>query len=664
MSVIDCFDRGYLLLVDWWRFDLMTENSNTKEERTVKPVSGTAPVKSFMTAGPTLHYSHTNVLWLWFLAILVYVATCGFWYAIVAGGPVSISFSEFTKATLFDLGHYAVAPISIYEYPWQIVVLGTLMGILAVSPVLVSQLLSFRYSIAMVLALIFIAKLYLFGVFVLISCIAVASRPLRFRSRFISLALCMAPQLVYWARWGGDSTMDPVRWGFSFAPWIYAWLTGLAMAAVILGIGHFTRYKPGLNWLISLIFLGTAFGLFQHQIGFAELDYYRYIAGSDPESAIEFQDQSISETLDNVLADPSERSRLEGQFFESDNPAGLRLKLKENIKDILTYNNRWPGWFRKKMPARLQYQIRQPALILEYEKFISRWPGNRKRLPAVMYFRSVLSEIRPDVRDIVDEEMLRFYSDYPFADNNSDWRDLFEQFPDSPESIEARWRIAVDEARNGDFGRAEEFCQMAEIELRKAMDGLSAPQVQDSSSIFAAFQQPAPAVMTLFKLSDLHIRIRKLQSLISKENQGDDEDSRQRLSEFLMLNPHEGRIYAAGLDRLLEETSGEDDGLRDNLLLEKAMLVDDLQRRSKLLEQLVNRFTQRDAGIRAQYELGMTKIKLWKESDSSEEERKQLLADSRRLLSFFIEQDFIEKHPDCPYSEQAQEMLQTLPQLQ
>ena len=631
----------------------MTEGS------TVKTTSSTAPMKSFMTAGPTLHYSHTNVLWLWFLAVLIYVATCTFWHEIVIGGPVSIGLLEFADTSLFHLGHYAVTPISIYEYPSQIVILGILMGILAVSPVLVSQLLSFRYSVFLVLALMFIAKLYLFGVFVLISCIAVACRPLRFRSRFISLALCMAPQLIYWAIWGGDSTVDPVRWGFSFAPWIYAWLSGLAMAGLILGIGHFTRYKPGLNWLIGLAFLGIAFGVFQRYIGFAELDYQRYIAGTDPEDAIEFQDQSISETLDEVLSDRPLRSRLEGQFFESDNAAGLRLKLKGNIQDMLTYNNRWPGWFRKKMPARLQYQLRQPALILEYENFIARWPGNQERLPTVMYFRSVLSEIRPDVRDIVDEEMLRFYSDYPFADNNSDWRDLFERFPESPESIEARWRIAMDEAGKGHFDVAEEMCQTAQVMIVDAMDELSASGTDESSSIFAAFQQPAPTVMTPFKLRDLQLRFRKLQSVISKENRGGEEGSQKRLAEFLTLNPHDRRSYTVSLDGLLEDVPEEDDGFRDNLLLEKAMLVDDLQRRSQLLEELASQYPQRDAGIRAQYEWGMTKIKFWKDLDGSEEVKNQLLNDSRLILS-----EFIEKHPDCPFSEQTREMLQTLPQSQ
>ena len=131
-----------------------------------------------------------------------------------------------------------------------------------------------------------------------------------------------------------------------------------------------------------------------------------------------------------------------------------------------------------------------------------------------------------------------------------------------------------------------------------------------------------------------------------------------RLAEFLMLNPHDERSYAVGLNGLLEKISA-DDGLRDNLLLAKAMLVDDIRRRSQLLEELARQYPQRDAGIQALYEWGMAKIKLWKSPDSSEEEKKQLLINSRKILL-----EFIEKHPDSPFSKQTGEMLQTLPQPQ
>jgi hypothetical protein len=315
------------------------------------------------------------------------------------------------------------------------------------------------------------------------------------------------------------------------------------------------------------------------------------------------------------------------------------------------------------MPARLQYQIKQSDLIVVYENYITRWPGNRKRLPTVMYFRSILNEIRPDVSDIVDGEVLRFYSDYPFADNNSDWRDLFDEFPESHESIEACWRIAMSEAGSRNFEDAQEICQTSLIRIDNAMKEFTDSVENESGSIFAAFRKPVLTVMTPFKLHDLESRFRKLQSLISIENRGKDEESFKRLAEFVMLNPHDERSYAAGLNGLFERMS-RDDELRDNILLAKAMLIDDNHRREQLLEKVAKQYSKRDAGIQARFELGMTKIKLWKDPNSSKEKKNQLLIDSHKILSDFIAPDFIEKHPNCFLSKQAGEMLQTLPQPQ
>ncbi len=41
--------------------------------------------KSFMTVGPTLHYSHKNVLICWLLAVMVFGLCCFFWSRIVTG---------------------------------------------------------------------------------------------------------------------------------------------------------------------------------------------------------------------------------------------------------------------------------------------------------------------------------------------------------------------------------------------------------------------------------------------------------------------------------------------------------------------------------------------------------------------------------------------------
>lgn len=611
-----------------------------------------------MTAGPTLHYSHANVLWFWFCSVTVFIIACWFWHRILHDKPIFFDVTEFTQTTLAQLaqlGSFVLNPISIYEYPYHIVVLGILMGIIAVVPVLISQLLSFRYSIPLILAIMFIAKLQLFGLFVLVSCIAVACRPLRFRSRFISIALCMAPQLLYWALWGGNSQIDPVRWGFSFAPWIYAWITGLFMAGVILGIGHFTRYKPGLVFALSLTLLLTAFGVFQKHVGFSELDYQLYVAGSSPEDAVEFNEQSIGPILDQIVEDDALRSFLVGRFYPTE-PILLRQKLKEEIQGLIIFD-RWPQWFQKKMPDQLKYPAKRRELIGRYELFMERWPAS-KRKAAALYFKALLSEYHPDVRALGAEEKLCFYWDYPFADNIFVWQELYANYPQSLESLEARWRMAMYEAGKGNFEKAQSLCEVSLTMLRENFDKQSSSQsVGESDSIFASFREPARTVMTPLKLRGLQTRFRMLQSLMATENRGTGEESSKRLQTFIMLNRHQPD-YSLRLDALLSEIPAQD-GMRDNVLLEKALLAEDINQQIVLLSALAGQFAQTDGGIRAMYELGMLKIQLWKNPQSQPETRDNLLKECRTLLTAFSTD-----YPESPYAEQAKTMLQSLPYVQ
>ncbi len=626
----------------------MADTNNTKPA-----VTPPAPPKSFMTAGPTLHYSHTNVLWFWGLAFVVYVLACGFWNSLSIDNNAMLDLTRLVSLDAIKLGQFVVYPISIYEYPWQIIVLGTVMGIITVVPLLVSQLLSFRYSLLMVMVVVFIAKLHLFGAFLFFSCIAVACRPLRFRSRFISVALCMAPQLVYWALWGGQTAVDPVKWGLSFAPWIYAWLTSLLAAGIVLGVGHFTRYKPGLVFVVSGILLAGGFVIFQKQIGFAERDYQGNVAGNNPEDVREFQDHDLSGHISAVIEDPSMKSFLIGKFFPIE-PILLREKLKEEIQRLIIYDQ-WPEWFSRKMPEELKYQAKRRWLINQYNQFMEKWPDS-DRVAVALYFKAILSEYHPDTRHFGKTESLRFYSDYPFYDNLLLWQTLQEKFPQSPESFEALWRIAMHEAGKAEFDKADEKCQVA---LSKIRDYLAERKENENGaakadSLFTAFHDPALTVMTPFKLRDLEIRVKRLQRLIDKENRGADEAAKRRLSTFVILNPY-AMEYPARLDSLLAEME-KDDALRDNVMLEKTMLIEDARQRMQKLAELTQAFPTADGGVRALYELAMVKVQLWKDEQTSEETRPALLAEARTILN-----DFVNAYPDSLFAEQAQTMLQSLP---
>lgn len=618
---------------------------------TTKSTSMPPAKKSFMTDGPTLHYSHVNVHAFWGLTVLVFLVGCYFWNRIMSGGIISVDFNDFLDPALFRLGMVVVNPISIYEYPWQILVLGTLMGVLAVGPVLVSQLLNFRYSIPLLLAIFFLAKLYLFSVFVLISCIAVACRPLRFRSRFISLALCMAPQVLYWAIWGGYPTLDAVRWGFSFSPWICAWLCGLAMAGLILGIGHFIRYKPGLIWLGCGLLITVSFVTFQVRIGFAELDYQRYVANNNPEDVPEFHDHRITETLERIIEDDTMRSKLMGELYPIE-PIMLREKLKEDLQNLLPLGY-WTEEFIRKMPPEFNFQIKRQKLLLDYDEFMNRWP-NSSRMPTAMYFRALLQEYRPDVRYLVSQENLRFYNDYPFPSNLALWNELFKSFPESPESHEARWRIANNLAGQGKFETARNYIEFSLGRLPQLLEtGTKSESEKEPDLLSEAFGKAHPEVMSPFKLRDLLGRFQVLYSHISDENMGTDAASKDRLQRFIMLNPYDG-LYESHLDTLLQEMPA-DDGLRDNILLAKALLINDLYERSQALTKLIETYPQHDAGIRAVYDLALIKVQLWKYPQNSDDVKQQLLQEAEDILT-----GFIEAHPNNPHTEQARVLLESL----
>ena len=607
--------------------------------------------KSFMTAGPTLHYSHTNIHLCWGLSIAAYVAVCFFWSRLLLGEELSVSLLGLFGPGFWNLGRFAAKPLSIYEYPWQIIVLGVLMGILATAPVLISQLLSFRYSIPMIIAVMVVARLGLFGAVLLISCAAVACRPLRFRSRFISVALCMAPQVVYWAVFGGCENVDPVRWGFSYAPWIYAWLTSLFMVGVVLTLGHFNRYKPGLLWSVSTVLLILAGWLFYSQIGLAELDYQLYAAGNNPEEANEFHDHSLAETLNEIIEDEHTRSFLAGRFYPTE-PLYLREKLKTDIQNQLVYG-RWPLWIEKKLPESLQYQRRRIALLNQYDLFLEKWPRS-KRVPVALYYKAMLNETHPDIRQFGQTETLRFYSDYPYYENILIWQELYDRFPASSEALEARWRIAMHEAGRGKFEKAEELCDVAISLIAEELKKMDARPPASNAGFFSAFNRPAETAMTAIKLRALSFRLKKLRELIRRDNQGTTPQCRQRLAEFVMLNPY--RLdYDAKLVTLLAAMDANDP-LRDNVLLAQAMVAFDPAVRMRKLIEITSGLPGSDGAVQALYEIAVLKIGVWKNSQSTPEAQKTALIEARAMLN-----KLATDYPATLWAEQARNLTANLP---
>jgi hypothetical protein len=617
---------------------------NKETEKTPIVVS-----KSFMTFGPTLHYSHKNVQRCWLLAIIVYGISCLFWAKIATGTFWSFEIETVPTSEFWRLDRSLVTVVSIFEYPWQIVVLGLLMGILAITPVLISQLMSFEYSLPFILEVVFLANLPGFAICLLISCFAVASRPLRFRSRFIAVVLCAAPQLIYWGYFGRARGVEPIEWGFSFAPWICAWLESLIIAGFVLGIGHFTRYKPGLVWIFTFLTLVVAIVVFEVAIGFDELDYQLYVAKNNPENVSEFHDHSITEALNETTQDPAIQKYLQSFFYPTEQ-AALRAELKREIQLQLSYD-RWPTWF--KVPEYLEYQEKKEWLLEQYDIFIKNRP-NSHRMPIALYFKAILSEYSPDIRVLGEEEILHFYSDYPHERSAETWFKLYRDFGDSPESFEARWRLAKLWAGRGIFEQADELLAETQSLVAEQLEILKAKQRPDES-LFGLFQHPLDTVMTIPRLSELQRRLDQLRTLIGPENRNTRPDSAELLAQFVALNQHTLN-YPQQLERLFQQTK---DGapIRDNILLAQAKLIDNEQIRAEKLTELHQEYQDTDGGIQALYELGLLKISFWRQQDESEPQlKKKCLDEAKAILT-----SFISLYPDSVYVEQVKRNLDGLP---
>lgn len=170
-----------------------------------------------------------------------------------------------------------------------------------------------------------------------------------------------------------------------------------------------------------------------------------------------------------------------------------------------------------------------------------------------------------------------------------------------------------------------------------------------SERLFSAFRRPARTVLTAVKLRELRRRIRELKVLIGDQNRKGAGGTVRRLAKFVMLNPH-SLTYEQQLDALLAEAD-PNDGLYDNLRLEKARLIADEQGRAQRLEELYRQYQNTDGGTHALYELTRLKIALYQRQPS-----KESLMQARDMLA-----SFLSLYPESFYTEQIKRNLEDLP---
>ena len=122
-----------------------------------------------------------------------------------------------------------------------------------------------------------------------------------------------------------------------------------------------------------------------------------------------------------------------------------------------------------------------------------------------------------------------------------------------------------------------------------------------------------------------------------------------------MLNQHIAD-YREQLEALLKQM-GEEDPLRDNVLLAQMKLISDEQLRAEQFYSLHKKFQNTDGSMQALYEFANLKKKFWQQcEDSNLELKKKYLTETRAALT-----DFISLYPYSIYTDQAVKNLANLP---
>ena len=607
----------------------------------------------WLTDGALLVHDKGVCLLSWVFNIALYMILCGFYNRIMTG--------QFWAAGVNAEIRYIIpnflAPINIFEFPAYIILYAWIMAMLVAVPIMISQLYNMFYAIPLVLISLLLCHDFPMSLSIFFACLAVSFDPLRFKSKFVSAVLCMAPVVFYWAVFAGPNPWqdsDALRWVIAYSPLAFAYISCVLFFGITLLIGHFTRYKPFLVVPIFVLTLGLTLWQFHTRIGINERDFQAEVVSFSPKNMSEFQDRSIVPLLER------ERTAIkQEQPYLSDEAINSKIKFRWRWAFALDPTNVTPD--SEAARARINIASAKEQAIDSLKGFMLRHP-NSKRMAEVLYYRALTIDMIVDQRALKYEDTLRFTAEYTSDDSEFLWRAIKEKYPDSIFAVEARYRLAklLAGKKPGNVTGTYNFDQAIlllkdDLETCKAKIAILREEnnkEQPLAGIFdGIFVRPEPAI-TLAEAEELQLKIEKLISLLDLENRAGNLRHEKRLAEFIMFNPSQ-LGYEDKLKELLLD-SPKPDPLIDNIELELARITQNIDEKDVKLMNIVKTYPDTDAGIAAMVELADLLTKKSSRTDKPGE-KEAYDKQATELLN-----KVISSRPDSYLASQANEILANL----
>jgi hypothetical protein len=507
------------------------------------------------------------------------------------------------RVSLSDL---LLFPISIYDVPLQMVVLGLLLAALVSIPILVAILYRFSCSIPFLLVIAFIAMMPWLALTVAGSCLLASVRPFRFSFRYASAMLGLLLVVIYFFSASRQSPVavqelaSPSDRIMFFVPWVLAIIASCVVCGVVLAIARAVNYRPGAIAPLMAAMFALPVLLFEFHVGRDELQYRLLEHRYGPNSSY-FADQDVTKEFEAAIA----RRRK-----THDGPVPLKEAL-EAQEDLAWQLELEVTDDRENMVA--LYRL---GAIRACDHFLHHYPESRYASNA-LYIKALATDARVDLPAFRAHRVVRFYNTFPHPSSGHPWEKLYRLEREKPTalSVMALLRLAQLDARECHVAQAlarlDELSELAERVEPSATEPARAPGT--ISGIFtkrsATRALRVPLEATVFEAA----RFRNLLRFNAPPPAGDPVYGMEPLCGpqvrepgdpplgFLQLDPRQAG-YAESLRAL--KMRYPDAQLLDNFELEIAKSEPDVQRRIEKLEACVDSPHARDALPEALFRLG------------------------------------------------------------
>ena len=472
-----------------------------------------------------------------------------FLYYLTTGRPFDFSWGSYQRAMATPLGDMLLAPLSIFAYPWMILVAGLLMAAVAFMPIMVAVLYRVWVSLVFIGIVALVGHAPVLAAFLAVGAVLAARTRLRSDMPFLATLLGLAPPTLYFYLFclaAPHELHSSAQRLVLYSPYLLALVAAIGGAAVVVVMARVTQYRPGVVWPTALVMIILPLAVFFSCVGPAELNF-----------------AVLAQRMEDFLAHEGN----DGRGGDLTSVAGK---------------------------ARLEMQQARDRLLADCDRCLRGGPCVPHGAET-LWMRAILQDVQLDESSLA-QGLIRYSSDGLSKGSVGSWCDLVERYPQSPQAMVAHERLAIDALRNARLPAAVEHLDTALALLEEHFAQPAAPAGEGVwDQVFVAEEIPGDDDYDKALADGVRVQWLMQQNSVRADQAG----NVAAFAAYMKLWP--GRnISPADLAELAQACRDTD--LEDNYqylaaLQEKSELL-----RARKLAEVAQ--TGHDAAIMANYELG------------------------------------------------------------